>query len=155
MTGTTFSPARTAYDRGIQNKLNTNENIADSLSNHVIGRISCAARIPFQVLGSLFQALKILIKLPISLVATPVVYFRGEEGYDFLTIKGIYNDTIGLYSLLKETSQAAEWVITAPEENSYPSFFEACSKTLDVIIGDYGTLIQENASSKSSSQDSL
>ena len=88
----TFTTPKTSHENYIENKLRTSENIGNSISNHFIGRVSCAARIPIQILGVLLQTLKIIVKMPISLVATPIIYLAEASGYDFLTFKGVYND---------------------------------------------------------------
>jgi len=149
----TFITPKTSHENYIENKLRTSENIGNSISNHFIGRISCAARIPIQTLGILLQTLKILVKMPLSLVATPIIMLCDAKGYEFLTFKGVYNDVIALSALAKETSQAFEWAITAPpEDDSYPSFLGSCSKAMAiVVVGDYGDLVKVDASSKSSS----
>lgn len=44
----------------------------DVAAAHTIGRVSCAIQAPMYAVGALFQTLKVIIKIPIGLIVTPI-----------------------------------------------------------------------------------
>jgi hypothetical protein len=97
---------------------------------HIVGRISCLARLPIYGLGLILLVLKTAVKIPIAFVVTPIAACFGKKGS--WTFSGVAKDAIMVGSLMDRMGCTALCVICAPPKE-YRSFGCAASDTFKLV----------------------
>ena len=103
---------------------------------HTIGRLSNLARIPIYGLATVFQAAKILIKLPFTAFVSAGRWLFDSEKLSSWAFEGVAKDAIMIGSLVDRTLNSALCVLCAPPKQNH-SFWEAIKIAGKITIGEY------------------
>jgi hypothetical protein len=101
------------------------------LRRHIVGRISCLARLPIYGLGLILLVLKTAVKIPIAFIVTPIAACFGKKGS--WTFSGVAKDAIMVGSLMDRMGCTALCVIYAPPKQ-YRSLGCAASDTFKIVV---------------------
>lgn len=110
-----------------------NEITTSWLWRHIIGRISCAARIPIYASAAIAQGTKTGIKAIVSPVVTAIACLSNTDKLDAWTFTGVAKDAIMTAGLIDRTLNSALCVLCAPPKE-YRSFIEAVGGAVTIVV---------------------